>query len=151
MQREPVLRDGRVSIFTLQVLPALLAGEAARYTGQPDAAHSRTYVGDVARTLVAVAGRDDTWGRAWHVPSRDLSVHELANVAARLAGRPEPVLAGLDFQQLLAFAASGSMLRELFEMRYMFYEQRLLDARRTTQQLGIAPAPLEEAVGDMLS
>ncbi|MBA2675048.1 NAD-dependent epimerase/dehydratase family protein [Ramlibacter sp.] len=141
---------GAVSVFTLQVLPQILAGGAARYTGDVDLPHSWSYVGDVARTLAAVARREDTWGRAWHVPSHDLTLRELARAAARLAGRPAPELAGMDFDELLAFAASGSMQRELLEMRYMFYEQRLIEARDTTRLLGIAPAPLEEALRDML-
>jgi nucleoside-diphosphate-sugar epimerase len=51
------------------LLPRILRGEAASYHGDLDAAHSWTYTQDVARTLVAAAQSDLSWGRAWHVPS----------------------------------------------------------------------------------
>jgi nucleoside-diphosphate-sugar epimerase len=47
-----------------------------------DAPHSRTYVGDVARTLIAVAADESAWGRARHVPTpRPMSIRALATVA----------------------------------------------------------------------
>jgi len=63
------LGHGAGSLFTLMLLPRILRGEAASYHGDLDAAHSWTYTRDVARTLVAVAQSDLSWGRAWHVPS----------------------------------------------------------------------------------
>jgi nucleoside-diphosphate-sugar epimerase len=54
-----------------------------------DAPHSWTYVGDVARTLVAVAADENAWGRPWHVPTAPaVSIRALATGAAELAGAP---------------------------------------------------------------
>ncbi|WP_233121168.1 NAD-dependent epimerase/dehydratase family protein [Tersicoccus sp. Bi-70] len=44
-------------------VPGALRGRRAWVVGDPDLPHSWTDVADVARTLVAVADRPDTWGR----------------------------------------------------------------------------------------
>ena len=83
------LGAGAVSPFTAMVLPKVLAGQRGSVPADLDTPHSWTYVGDVARTLVAVAAAKKAWGRAWHVPTAPpLSVRELATRATELAGAP---------------------------------------------------------------
>lgn len=60
---------GAQSILTIMVLPKVLAGQSALVPADLDVPHSWTYVGDVARTLVAAAADEQAWGRAWHVPT----------------------------------------------------------------------------------
>jgi nucleoside-diphosphate-sugar epimerase len=59
-----------VTPFSVLVLPTVLSGGRGSAPADLDAPHSWTYVGDVARTLVAVAADENAWGRAWHVPRR---------------------------------------------------------------------------------
>ena len=65
------LGAGAMSPFSITVLPKVIAGGRGIAPGDLDAPHSWTYVGDVARTLIAVAADETAWGRAWHVPSAD--------------------------------------------------------------------------------
>ena len=78
-----------VSPFSVMVLPKVIAGGRGTAPADLDAPHSWTYVGDVARTLVAVAAHEKAWGRPWHVPTPPpVSVRALAGRAAELAGAP---------------------------------------------------------------
>jgi glycine hydroxymethyltransferase len=72
-------------------MPRLLAGKRPLVMqADLDAPHSFTYVPDVARTLVTLAGDDRAWGRAWHVPTAPaVSLREIATrmaVDRRCAG-----------------------------------------------------------------
>ena len=69
-------------------MPRLLAGKRpVVMQADLDVPHSFTYVPDVARTLVALAGDDRSWGRAWHVPTAPaVSLREIATRMAAIAG-----------------------------------------------------------------
>ncbi len=69
-------------------MPRLLAGKRPFVLQSDlDAPHSFTYVPDVARTLVTLAGDDRAWGRAWHVPTAPaLPLREIATRMAAIAG-----------------------------------------------------------------
>ncbi|MCK9926637.1 hypothetical protein MXD62_05545 [Frankia sp. Mgl5] len=66
-----------VSLF---VAPEVLAGTPVAYPVDLDVPHSWSYVGDVARVLVAAALHEWSWRRAWHVPST-------SELSVRLPGR----------------------------------------------------------------
>jgi nucleoside-diphosphate-sugar epimerase len=74
-------------MWTMLVLPRLLAGKSAFVPADLDAAHTWTNPIDVARLLVAAAADPDAWGQAWHVPSAEpRSIRQLNNDAVRVAG-----------------------------------------------------------------
>ena len=52
-------------------VPTARRGKAAQVIGRPDLPHTWTDVGDMARTLAAVADREDSWGQVWHAPSNE--------------------------------------------------------------------------------
>jgi nucleoside-diphosphate-sugar epimerase len=52
-----------------RVVPKLLAGKGVVLLGDLDAAHSFTFVPDVARALLRLGGDERAWGRAWPVPT----------------------------------------------------------------------------------
>jgi nucleoside-diphosphate-sugar epimerase len=82
---------GALAMFNLMIGPRVLAGEEVVFPADLDVAHSWTYTGDVAATLVAVARSDRSWGRAWHTPqTSDLPVREMAARYAAVAGVPLP-------------------------------------------------------------
>ena len=65
------LGAGALTTFSVLVLPKVVAGKRASAPADLDAPHTWTYVGDVARTLIAVGDDERAWGRAWHVPSAE--------------------------------------------------------------------------------
>ncbi|MCM3885496.1 NAD-dependent epimerase/dehydratase family protein [Frankia sp. R82] len=144
------LGAGAASLFTLTVAPAVLAGTPAVYPGDLDAPHAWSYVGDVARTLVAAAGHEQSWGRAWHVPSTSqLSVRELAGRLAAAAGAPAPALSPLTAAELEQWGRGDSVLAEVQEMFYLFDRPTLLDASRTRAVLDVDATPLDAVLKEM--
>ncbi|MFE7189865.1 NAD-dependent epimerase/dehydratase family protein [Kitasatospora sp. NPDC057541] len=136
---------GATSLFAFTVVPAVVAGEPVGYPADLDAAHSWSYVGDVAATLVAAARNETSWGRAWHVPSTsEVSARELAGRLAKAAGAPEPALTEVSRAEL---ARSGNeILAEVEEMGYLYDRPLLLDSTVTRETLAVAATPLETVV-----
>ncbi|UGQ12045.1 NAD-dependent epimerase/dehydratase family protein [Yinghuangia sp. ASG 101] len=141
------------SLFTLVVAPAVRAGEEAVYPGGPDAAHSWTYIGDAARTLVAVGDArqsDAVWGRAWHVPSvSELPARDLAVRMAEVLGAPPVRVTRMPEEDLARLAATDELMAEVPEMRYLDDEPFLLDASETEHVLGLKPARLDDVLREM--
>ncbi|MFF3210477.1 NAD-dependent epimerase/dehydratase family protein [Streptomyces sp. NPDC002886] len=138
------LGDRALSLFTWTVVPAVLAGTEALLPVGLDEAHAWSYVDDVARTLIAVGGREDTWGRAWHVPSTsELSVRALADRLAETAGAPEPRLRRMTPGELAEQVARDAVMAEIPEMAYMYDAALRLDASDTEAVLGVRATPLD--------
>ncbi|MFG2099094.1 NAD-dependent epimerase/dehydratase family protein [Micromonospora echinaurantiaca] len=145
------LGAGAQSMVNMLVLPRVAAGKRALVPADLDAPHSWTYVGDVARTLVAVAGDERGWGRPWHVPSPPaVSIRELAARAAALAGAPAPRLARMPGPVFRLGGLFDPTAKEMREVAYQFDRPFLLDATATTATFGIDPTPLDDALAATL-
>jgi nucleoside-diphosphate-sugar epimerase len=141
------LGSGSRSLFTAAVLPGVLAGRRASVPADLDAPHSWTAVADVARTLVAVADDERTWGRAWHVPSAPpLSIRELTARACALAAAPPPRLSTMPAPVLWLGGLADPLVRELRETQYQFRGPFVVDSTAATAALGIAATPIEESL-----
>ncbi|MDX6258250.1 MAG: hypothetical protein QOJ11_4584 [Frankiales bacterium] len=138
------------SVYTLMVLPLLLAGEPAAYPADLDAPHSWTYAGDAARVLIAVSQDDRSWGRPWHVPSTtELGARELTTRLADVAGvaaGPAARLKRMSAEELDRMASADSIMAEVVEMQYLFQQPLLLDSSQTEQAFGLRPTPLDEVL-----
>lgn len=144
------LGAGAYSPFTLMVGAQVLAGRPADYPGDLDAPHSWTYTGDAARTLAAAARHEESWGRAWHVPSTsDLPVRELAHRLAEAAHASAPQLAHLPPHRLEEIARTDSIMAEIPEMLYLYDRPNILDAAATTKALGVEATPLDAVLAEM--
>jgi nucleoside-diphosphate-sugar epimerase len=144
------LGAGAVSLFTLLVLPKVVAGQLALVPSSLDHRHSFAYLGDVARTLVAVARDDRSWGRPWLTPTITATVRELAGRAAERAGAPEPRLAELTDREVALLGLTDPFWNEIPETRYMDTGRFLADPSYTEKTFGLAATPVDEVVGDML-
>jgi nucleoside-diphosphate-sugar epimerase len=126
----------------------VLQGRAVRIIGNPDAPHSWTYVPDIAAALVTLGTDPRAWGRPWHAPTdAALSQRALLERIAALAGAPEAklqTLPGWTFKTLGVFVP---FLRELDEVRYQFEAPFVLDSSDYQTTFGIAPTPIEDALG----
>jgi nucleoside-diphosphate-sugar epimerase len=145
------LGAGALSLFTALVLPKVLAGKRASVPADLDAPHSWTHVGDVARTLVAVAADERAWGRAWHVPTAPaVSLRELAGRAADLAGAPAARLAVMPGWVLRLGGLFDPIARETVEMQYQLRRPFVLDSSAATAAFGIEPTPTDEALRETI-
>ncbi|HWD80731.1 MAG TPA: NAD-dependent epimerase/dehydratase family protein [Kribbella sp.] len=145
------LGAGAVSPFSVTVLPKVIAGKRGMMPGDLDAPHSWTYVGDVARTLIAVADDEQAWGRAWHVPTPEpLSVRQLAARAAVLAGAPPARVAALPGVILRLAGLVDPAAREMVEMQYQWQRPFVVDSAATTVAFGLEPAATDDALKEMI-
>ncbi|WP_055529761.1 NAD-dependent epimerase/dehydratase family protein [Streptomyces graminilatus] len=144
------LGAGAYSPFTLLVGAPVLAGSPVSYPGDLDAPHSWSYTVDVARTLVAAARHDESWGRAWHVPSvSEAPVRELAALLAEAAGAPAPQLRHMTIQELQDIGRADSVMAEFPEMLYLYDRPSILDSSSTAKTLDLTPAPLGVVLEEM--
>ncbi|KHK55422.1 NAD-dependent epimerase [Ralstonia sp. A12] len=144
------LGQGAASLFTLMTLPAIVQGQPASFPGDLDALHSWTFTHDVAKTLVAASRYEGAWGRAWHVPSSDLSVRALCARIAELAAAPAPVLVRMPAAEFEALGAGDSILREVIEMAYLYDGPCCLDTTATQRALGVIATPIDAVLRDTL-
>ncbi|WP_405061725.1 NAD-dependent epimerase/dehydratase family protein [Kribbella sp. NBC_01505] len=142
---------GAVSAYSVLVLPKLLAGKAASVPADLDAPHSWTYVGDVARTLIAVADDQTAWGRAWHVPSPEpLSMRELAALTAELAGTAPARISSMPQFALRLAGLVDKTARASIETQYQWRHPFTLDSTPAIVAFGIEPASVADAVREMI-
>jgi nucleoside-diphosphate-sugar epimerase len=135
------------SIFTILVVPAVLAGQPAAVPADLDAPHTFSYTLDVARALVAVAGDETAFGQAWNVPSNPpVSVRELTKRFAAAAGVPAPELLRMTPHDFHAAAKADPIVGELPELGYLWQRPFALDSTKAQQAFGIEPTPLDEAL-----
>ena len=141
---------GAVAMFNLAIGPNVLAGEEVVFAADLDAAHSWTYTGDVARTLVAVARNDRAWGQAWHTPqTSDLSVRQLAERFAAVAGVPMPPIREMTPLELHTLARTEPVMAETAEMQYLYLRPSVLDWSRTAATLDLKPTPLDDVLREL--
>ncbi|MEU3980567.1 NAD-dependent epimerase/dehydratase family protein [Streptomyces sp. NPDC026672] len=146
------LGAGTQSLLTMAVLPKALTGARVSVPAALDAPHSWTYVGDVARTLIAVAADENAWGRAWHVPSpAPVSLRELTTRACELAGAPAPRLSTMPAAVLWLGGLGDPLVRELRETQYQVRRPFVLDSSAATTAFGIRPVPLDVALRETVA
>ncbi|QYN36412.1 NAD-dependent epimerase/dehydratase family protein [Pseudonocardia sp. DSM 110487] len=143
---------GSQSMLTLAVLPRVLAGRRASVPADLDAPRTWTAVGDVARTLVAVADDEHAWGRAWHVPSvPPLSVREVVTRSCALADAPPPRLSTMPGFVLWLGGFADPLVRELRETQYQFRGPFIMDSTAAVAALGITATPIDESLAETVS
>lgn len=126
-------------------LATVLRGRGAWVIGRPDLPHTWTDVTDMARTLVAVADRPDTWGRVWHAPSNEPRTQRQAITDVLAAAGRGPVrVRGIPTPVLRAAGGFSPLMREVAELSYMFTRPYVMDSARTRSELGLAPTPWDE-------
>lgn len=130
-----------------RVLPQLLHGRTVRVMGDPDTPHSWTYLPDVARTLVRVAGMEDAWGRPWHVPTAPpLSIRAMVEKLAKHAEVGAVAVRRLPAGMLRVLALVSPLLRELKEVQYQFDRPFVVDSSAYTARFDEDATPIDEQI-----
>ncbi|WP_406316686.1 NAD-dependent epimerase/dehydratase family protein [Streptosporangium sp. NBC_01639] len=143
------LGAGVYSLFNLMATTPLLAGDPAFLPYDLDVPQSWSYTGDVARTLVAAARAERSWGKAWHVPSTVISARDLATRLILLTGAPEPKLESLPLEEIHRLARTDSIMAEVPEMQYLYRRPFVLDSTLTQGAFGFGATPLDDALIEM--
>lgn len=142
---------GALAMFNLLIGPQVLAGQEVVFPADLDVAHSWTYTGDVAATLVAVATSDRSWGRAWHTPqTSDLPIRDMAARYAAVAGVPLPPVREMTPLELHTQAAADPVMAEMTEMQYLYLRESVLDWSDTAAEFDLKPTPLDDVLRELL-
>lgn len=141
----PGVTDG--GHLAARVMPRLLRGRPVSVLGDPNAAHSWSYLPDVARALAELAGAEQAWGRAWHVPTEPArSAREMVDQLAAEAGTGPVAVRGLPSAVLGPAALFSPLLRELKEVRYQFEAPFVIDASAYQAAFAVRATPLDAQV-----
>ncbi|MEV8535459.1 NAD-dependent epimerase/dehydratase family protein [Streptomyces sp. NPDC051211] len=141
----PGVTDG--GHLAARVIPRLLRGKPVSTLGDPDAPHSWSYLPDVARALVEVAGEERAWGRAWHVPTeRARSTRDMVGLLAARSGTGPVAVRGLPPAVLAVASVFSPLLRELKEIRYQFDRPFVADSSAYEAEFAVRATPVDEQV-----
>ncbi|MGP3949811.1 NAD-dependent epimerase/dehydratase family protein [Streptomyces sp. 7N604] len=141
----PGVTDG--GHLAARVMPRLLRGKPVSTLGDPDAPHSWSYLPDVARALVEVAGEERAWGRAWHVPTEPaLSTREMVDRLAAQSGTGPVAVRRLSPAVLGVVSVFSPLLRELKEIRYQFDRPFAVDSSAYEAEFTVRATPVDEQV-----
>ncbi|MBO0656323.1 NAD-dependent epimerase/dehydratase family protein [Streptomyces triculaminicus] len=141
----PGVTDG--GHLAARVMPRLLRGKPVSTLGDPDAPHSWSYLPDVARALVEVAGEERAWGRPWHVPTEPpLSVREMAGLLAAQAGTRPVAVRGMPSALLSVASVFSPLIRELKEIRYQFDRPFVADSSAYDDAFTVRATPIDQQV-----
>lgn len=147
------LGAGTQTLFSIGVLPKVLAGRRAAVPADLDAPHSWTYAGDVARMLVAVADDEQSWGRVWHTPTPEpVSIRDLATRAAELNGMATPPrLSTMPGAMLWLGGLGDPLVREMRETQYQFRKPFVMDSAQAAEHFAMQPTPIEVGLKEMIA
>jgi nucleoside-diphosphate-sugar epimerase len=130
-----------------RVIPKLLKGKGVQVLGNPDMAHSFTFMPDVARALVTTATDERAWGKAWHVPTNPATTpREMISMMSKIAGVAPVKVSSIPNALLKVGGLFSPLFRELPEMLYQFDRPFILDSSLFTSTFGQTATPLQEVL-----
>jgi nucleoside-diphosphate-sugar epimerase len=141
---------GAFSLFSLMVQRQVMEGRLILLPQELDVPHSYSAIGDTARTLVAASRNEQAYGRAWHAPTSTLSVRELAERLAELAGAPEPRMEELTERDLTLLAFTDPFWAEMHEVLTMPGHPFVIDYSETEKILGVDATPVNDVLREVL-
>lgn len=124
---------------------AILRSKTAHVAGEPQLAHSWSYLPDIVTTLIAAADHTGDWGRIWHVPSCAISRTDIAvqldahfSTRGKVSGYPQWLLRSL--------GPVNPMMHEVWASSYQFVVPYIIDSTETERELHVTATPWEEAL-----
>ncbi|MCQ4041019.1 NAD-dependent epimerase/dehydratase family protein [Streptantibioticus rubrisoli] len=141
----PGVTDG--GHLAARVMPRLLRGKPVSTLGDPDVPHSWSYLPDVARALVEVAGEERAWGRPWHVPTQPaLSIREMVDRLAAQSKTGPVAVRRLPPAVLGVASVFSPLVRELKEIRHQFDRPFVVDSSAYEAEFAVRATPVDEQV-----
>ncbi|HYN32185.1 MAG TPA: NAD-dependent epimerase/dehydratase family protein, partial [Ilumatobacteraceae bacterium] len=134
-----------------RVFANALDGKRADFIGDPDLAHTYSYVPDIAAGLITLGTHQRAIGEVWHLPGPETgTTTDLLELVAGEVGHTVGVRNVPELVQR-ALGLVSPMMRGLAEMRYQFEEPFVLDTTKFESTFGAAGTPLCSAVADTVA
>jgi nucleoside-diphosphate-sugar epimerase len=125
-----------------------------RYPGRPEIGHSWAYLPDLAETIAQLAERETAFGAfevvhfGGHWLPRGI---EIAEAVRRVAGLQDRSIGRFPWLAVRLAAPFVPLMREVWEMRYLWQEPLRLDNRKLVSLIGREPhTPLDTAIRQTL-
>lgn len=123
-----------------------LAGKTVNLLGNPDQPHTYTYMADIGRSLVTLAQSEDSYGRAWHLPSpKTTTTRYILSLIEQHLGKKITVQPAGRFM-VTALGLFMPMMREFKETLYQFEKPFIMDDTAYKTRFGDTSTPLETAI-----
>lgn len=127
------------SIVGERFFPPILDGGTVWFPGDPDAAHTYTYIHDFARALITLGARERAFGEIWHVPSPEtLTTAEFAALAGDVAGT-DPTVRSVPGWVLSAAGVVSSTAAQIADIQYQFREPFVASDRKFRSAFDLEP------------
>ena len=116
--------------YVRAIFDAALTGGTANVIGPVDKLHEFIFVPDLARTLLAISGKEEAYGQAWNLAGPGLiTTRQFAELVFGAVGaKPRMRVAGKTMLRLLGLF--NPFLREVVEMHYLWMTPVKLDDSR---------------------
>jgi nucleoside-diphosphate-sugar epimerase len=134
-----------------RVIYPALEGKSAQILGNPDLAHTYTYLPDIGKALVILGERNEALGQAWHIPAeKTVTTHEFIEMIYKEAGHL-PKISVAPKLIMKALGLFNPIIREVNEMAYEFDEPFISDHSKFTRAFGDHTTPLSDAIRTTVS
>lgn len=134
-----------------RVFGAAVAGKPASVLGNPNSAHTYTFIDDFASALVTLGAREEALGEVWHVPSAPtVSTREFVRLVFAELGR-EPRLRVMPRVLLALLATVSPTLRAVREVAYQLEQPFVVDHSKFAGAFGAKSTPHEEAIRETVA
>lgn len=128
------------------VIKPAVQGKAAQVVGDVDAPHSYTYMPDIGRALVTLAGHDDAFGQVWHLPTPEaVSTRALLERIYAQAGHPLKMQVAPKWL-LRIVGLFNPDAGEMVEMVYEFEKPFIIDDSKFVDRFGWGATDLDTVV-----
>ncbi len=128
-----------------------LAGRRADFIGNPNLAHTYSYVPDIAAGLATLGTDPRAAGQVWHLPGPPTgTTRALLDLVAAQIGHPVGIRS-LPKPAVRALGLVNPVLRELAETYYQFDQPFVLDTSKYQAAFGTAATPLADAIAATLA
>lgn len=134
-----------------RVFANALAGKRADFMGDPNLAHTYSYVPDIAAGLATLGSDPRAIGQVWHLPGPPTgTTTELLQVVAAEVGHPVGIRS-VPKVLLRVLGLVSPMMRGLAEMAYEFDEPFVLDTTKFESTFGSTGTPLATAIAETIA
>lgn len=135
------------SLFGDRAFYPALQGKTAQMTGNLDAPHTATYIGDFGKALVILGEREEALGQAWHVPNDQptLTQRQFIDLVFQELGQPLKI-SSMGKTMLSVAGLFVPVAREVVEMMYEFEKPFVVDSTKFERAFGMKATPIREAV-----
>lgn len=129
-----------------RVFARAVVGKPAQVLGDPDLAHTVTYIHDFARALVTLGERKEALGEVWHVPNDEtVTIRRFVEMVFEEVGRRSRLRTAPRWGLAVAGLLNPT-LRAVREQLYQSERPWVVDSGKFEQAFGWRATPLQQAI-----